>query len=222
MSSSDLRGGVDESGDRVRGQRRATVLGRLTDRRRAVLDRLLAADRAVRPRTLAARVAAAEGDADGDAASVAGVADETVDAVAVELEHRHLPVLESVDLVERTGADGAVAPTDHPLYEDADFRRFVRADADLDGAVECLTDGTRRRVLAALAAGDGRAERRGLAETVAGSATSPADELRATLHHVHLPKLDAHGFVDYDVERGVVERTPPPVDDEWVDLLTGR
>lgn len=32
-------------------------------------------------------------------------------------------------------------------------------------------------------------------------------ELQLLLHHVHLPKIDATGLVDYDGERGLVEPT---------------
>jgi len=33
---------------------------------------------------------------------------------------------------------------------------------------------------------------------------SDADDVAATLHHVHLPKLDEAGFVDYDAAANVV------------------
>ncbi|WP_226004055.1 DUF7344 domain-containing protein [Natrinema salinisoli] len=32
-------------------------------------------------------------------------------------------------------------------------------------------------------------------------------EIRLSLHHVHLPKIDAAGLVDHDQERGLVEPT---------------
>lgn len=217
MSSSDLRPGVDARDARASNPPSPAVLERLTDRRRDLLVVLLDADRPLRARTLAARLAA-----DAPADSLEDVADDAVDAVAVDLEHRHLPALEAVDLVVREGPDGAVATTDHSLYGDADFRRFLRADADLDGVVDCLANEVRRRVVAELDARDTWLDREDLAESVAGSASSSPDELAATLHHVHLPTLDAQGFLEYDVDTGVVVPSEPAVDDEWVAFLTGE
>lgn len=205
MRSSDLRHRVGARDDRDSNPKLPSVLERLTDRRRAVLARLLEADRVLRRRTLAARLVAADGPSD----PLEAVDDGAVDAVAVELEHRHLPALEAVGLVAREGPDGAVATTDHPLYADADFRRFLRADAALDGVVDCLTDAVRRRVLDVLDDRDGWVDREGLAAAVAAGSPTSADELRAVLHHVHLPKLDAHGFLEYDVDDGVVAPSTP-------------
>lgn len=217
MSSSDLRPWVDARDDRASTPPLTSILERLTDRRREVLALLLDADRPLRARTLAARLAA-----DGPAESLAAVDDAALDAVVVDLEHRHLPALEAVDLVAREAPDGAVATTDHPLYGDADFRRFLRADADLDGVVDCLADETRRRVVAVLDDRDGWLDREDLAEAAAESLTTSPDELRATLHHVHLPKLDAQGFLEYDAEAGIVTPAEPAVDDQWVAFLTRR
>lgn len=217
MSSSDLRHQVDARDDRASNPPLDPAVERLTDRRRELLARLLDADRPLRARTLAARLAA-----DGPADSLAAVDDDAVDTVAVEIEHRDLPALEAVDLIAREGPDGAVATTDHPLYGDADFRRFLRADADLDGVVDCLADGIRRRIVAVLDDRGTWLDRDDLAAAVAGAETASPDELRATLHHVHLPTLDVHGFLEYDADTGVVAPAEPAVDDEWVAFLTGE
>ena len=214
MSSSDLYQGVAIPDDLAANPPLTPVLERLTDRRRAILARLLDDD-AVRVPTLAERLAAADADAptpDPDA----------VDRVAADLYHVHVPVLESVGLLERDRAAGTVATSDHPLYDDPDFRRFLESDAELEDLVDCLANECRRAVLEVL---DDRAEpisRDDLARAAAPPLSTRAEELRVDLHHVHLPKLDAMGLLEYDAATAVVEPAPAGSTVEVIKQLTGR
>ncbi|WP_123536239.1 DUF7344 domain-containing protein [Halosimplex salinum] len=177
----------------------------LTDaRRRDVLASLANVSGSVTERELATELAAAERNT-----TAASVSSEEVRAIRSELYHAHLPALEDAGLVSWEQTDETVAPTDHPLFDDARFDSLVRADGDWDGVSSCLT-GDRRAVLAVLESSSGRVERDALArELVAREAsgapsTEAVDTTEVRLHHVHLPKLDEAGLVDYDVDDGTV------------------
>lgn len=134
------------------------------------------------------------------------IAESTDDAdrqrVRIELYHSHLPKLEAAGVVERR--DGRVAPADHPVYEASWWDVPERADATLDG-MSALAHRRRRTVLSVLAQGaaDSVSD---LAVRVAAAETGssvPVDgqtieRVRTSLHHVHLPKLDAVGLLEYD------------------------
>ena len=85
-------------------------------------------------------------------------------------------------------------------------------------AFEALANSQRRHVLAYLSERseddpvhiDGLIDQVIARELVDGNSTVDPDSVAATLHHVHLPKLDDLGLVDYDPETNVVS----PVEDE--------
>lgn len=217
MSSSDQSRCVDAQDDSDSRQPRSAVLQRLTGRRRDVLARLLDGDGARRERHLAAGLAA-EGTDD----SLEALAEAAVDRELRILRQIHLPVLEAVDLIERDRGAGTVAATAHPLYDDPRFRRFLSADADLDGLVDALADDYRRRVLAVLDDRDDPVSRADLAVDAAAALSVTAEQLRVALHHVHLPKLEAQGLLEYDTDDGVVAPARPDVDEWLLAFLTGR
>lgn len=75
---------------------------------------------------------------------------------------------------------------------------------------ELLSSRRRRVVLDVLADRPDGVDLADLATLVAGrGGTDDDDRVRLTLHHAHLPKLDAHGVVEYDRESNRVE----PVED---------
>lgn len=81
--------------------------------------------------------------------------------------------------------------------------------AFLDGTLVLLTSPYRRRVLFALS------DRSPLTETAAAAAVSASEELdddldvlRLKLVHSHLPKLVGHGYVEWDLDTGVIRRGP--------------
>lgn len=73
--------------------------------------------------------------------------------------------------------------------------------AKIDQLLESLCDPTRRRVALSLV------ENESMAVDEFADRTS-GDDLRIKLRHVHLPKLNAAGFVEWDVDAGTVEQGP--------------
>ncbi|MFC7096278.1 DUF7344 domain-containing protein [Halobaculum marinum] len=72
-----------------------------------------------------------------------------------------------------------------------------------------LSDGHRRRLLVALMQSNPRDESELHSESVVDELTDEDDQfLRHRLHHVHLPKLNAAGFISWDRERDVITRGP--------------
>lgn len=214
MSSRDLCQRVAIPDDLAANPPLTPILERLTDRRRGILAVLLD-DAPLRVPTLAERLAAADADTptpDPDA----------VDRVAADLHHVHLPALEAVGLIDRDRAAGTVSPSDHRLYDDPDFRRFLEADDGLDDLVECLADDCRRTVLEVLDEREEPITRDDLARAAAAPLSRRAEELRVDLHHVHLPRLDAMGLLEYDASTAVVEPTAAGTTVELLDRLTGR
>lgn len=83
--------------------------------------------------------------------------------------------------------------------------------AALDTIYSLLSDRRRRSVVAVLSDRNSPIELRELATAVTETASDPDDgppnatrEVVTTLHHVHLPKLDAAGVIDYDSETNTV------------------
>ena len=76
----------------------------------------------------------------------------------------------------------------------------------LDALLWALSDHRRRKLLRTLRR---QPEREWPLDDVIASLAEPAgtesrQQLHVLLRHVHLPKLDEHGLVDYDAGRGVV------------------
>lgn len=182
---------------------RTELLESLTDgRRRQVLRLLGDREGQVAVSDVADHLAANADDASTDAATK---------RARTQLRHAVLPRLEAAGLVQWDDQEGTVATTDHPAYDDPQFRQVLETEAEgWDDVVACLADERRNTVLAVLDARGEPVERTELAREVAvreadGAASAEAVErLRAELHHVHLPRLAAAGLVEYDVEAGHV------------------
>jgi hypothetical protein len=83
----------------------------------------------------------------------------------------------------------------------ADDRRPERDSDRVDERFEALADASRRRILLELL---DRESLRIDAERL-GDDDVPSD-LRAGLYHVHLPKLHAAGFIEWDRDEGILRR----------------
>lgn len=168
-----------------------SIMYRLTRRRRRVLEILLDARSAMAEPELATRVAARE-----TGTRPSSIDDGTRESVSVELQQVDLPALADVALLEWPGAGGTVSTSDHPVFEEHWFQRLVRTDAELDALVECLASERRLDVLEAL--GDAPMTRDELAERVAaGEPASSVEDVRISLRHGHLPKLEDAGLIEY-------------------------
>lgn len=100
----------------------------------------------------------------------------------------------------------------------ADDHYPTDADAErLPGdALEAMASTRRQHVAGALAdAGDEIESLDDLVDAVGERFDDDEDELRAALHHVHLPKLDEAGLVDYDPDGHAVD----PEDEKLSALL---
>lgn len=102
------------------------------------------------------------------------------------------------------------------MNDSAHYHREARPsateqDASLDELFDLLRDDRRRTVLSVLDGRDSPIDVSTLARAVADSRhDDPSDEaiedVRVTLHHVHLPKLAAASLVDYDRDARTVDR----------------
>lgn len=183
--------------------RRKSVLESITDeRRRRILDVLLEASSPLPLDALAERLADVED----------GVTDEA-DVVdhRIGLVHEHLPALEAADLLEWDREEGSVITTDHPLLSDPEFRQYIaEGGADFVDVIDSLADERRATVLTVLEGRSGPTPRWALAREVAEREATDepsredVDEALTALHHVHLPKLDDAGFVEYDRDEETV------------------
>lgn len=89
----------------------------------------------------------------------------------------------------------------------------IRSDsqgASRDQLMEALSDVQRREIITVLDSEGERLPRSDLAREVAARGTSgepsaeAVDEVEVLLHHVHLPKLEQVGLVEYDVGSGTI------------------
>ncbi|WP_224270065.1 DUF7344 domain-containing protein [Haloprofundus salinisoli] len=197
------RAGIGEPSSQFRGEMFEMLAN---DTRRAAVSVLLNEREAVPVRELASRVA--ERTFENPDAS-------DRERVHVSLAHNHLPTLEAAEFVNYDSETVRVSS------EFARYRCTVetvlsttadRSCDDADEALEALADRRRRLVLAVLDS----ASSLPLDELAARVAERESDgdekdnaaraEIRLALHHAHLPKLDALGFVRYDPETKTVER----------------
>lgn len=183
------------------------LLGGLIDRRRRrILSILADRDGGVTERKLATRLAVAERGGAPESVSA-----EEIRRITVQLEHVHLPKLADVGLVRWEGTGESVTPTDHPAYDDPAFRRLVEREGDgWDETVEVLASECRRAVLELLDSGPDSPSRDDLARELAAReadgepSVGAIKDVAAQLHHVHLPKLDRTGLIEYDADDGTV------------------
>ncbi|AUV82033.1 hypothetical protein C2R22_10540 [Salinigranum rubrum] len=155
--------------------------------------------------TLAVTVSADERDVAVDA-----VSDADVESVLIELYHTCLPRLEAAGLVSRD-EDGTVRARLDGHEAVPDVRAFLETDRRHAAAsLAHLAVPERRAALVVLA---GRNEPLDLSTLVAemrrlddfDSGVDSGDSLQVALHHVHLPRLEAAGFVRYDSDANVIE-----------------
>jgi DNA-binding transcriptional ArsR family regulator len=189
-------------------------------RRRHALAVLLDRSAPVAEGDLVTCVAAAE-----QGTPLVEVTREETRAVRADLRHVHLPALADAGLVEYDADDGTAAATSHPALRDSWLRRIIETDADgWDGVLDCLADDRRRVVLTVLEAHGEPMPRRDLAQAVADREFTPdqpvdAEDVLCSLHHVHLPKLEAAGLVECDdIAETVAYRGHPGVDVAWFDF----
>lgn len=95
-----------------------------------------------------------------------------------------------------------------------------------DDLFATLGDDHRQEVLASLVTGrepttlDALAERVVAERAAAGVADAPVTHVRAALHHVHLPRMDAMDVVEYDADEHTVALTDVGARfEECLDLL---
>ncbi len=173
-------------------------------RRRLVLATLAEEGSAVSVPELATHVAAGVRDA-----SFVGVDGDERQHERVGLVHRELPKLEAADLVEWDRDAGVVSASDYPALAESGLSRVVESPGDdWDAVLESLAHDRRRVVLSVLVDHGSAIGRRNLArrtaareQSVPADSVSPddVDDVAASLHHVHLPKLrEADLLVDDD------------------------
>lgn len=185
----------------------ATVLESCaTPQRRVVLETLCEAG-TVTVETLAERIV--ERREDGSATDV----EDAREQVAIALHHNHLPQLSAHGLVTHSGSGRDASVALAPNVDQDRVRELIGfGDGNWRSLGVIVNDERRRIVAAALADADGDRTLDELAETVVdlerGSPEGTHEELvesvRVSLHHVHLPKLEAADVVEYNAERGLV------------------
>jgi hypothetical protein len=205
------------------GSDRNAIVTSMTDRRRRwALDLVRNRNGAVPTDELATHLAATE-----TGKRLFEVSEEEFRRELVGLRHTHLPALSDADLVDWDEESGAVASSDHPVHDDPKFDRILDVEADdWDGVLESLADERRRIALSVLSAADGTVDRERLAASVAARAecvseteVPPRDakDVLLSLHHVHLPKLDEAGLVEYDHKaEEVAYAGHPELNEEWL------
>jgi DNA-binding transcriptional ArsR family regulator len=187
-------------------------LAAVTDsRRRRVLSLLRDRSAPTTERDLATALAAAlSEDASGDLPS------DAVESAHARSRHAHLPKLDEDGLVSWDRADATVTESDHEYDDDARFAALLEAGDRADAVVDCVAEARRQTVLAVLESRSDPLTRTALAAAVATRdangtpAADRVDAVRVELHHVHLPKLDDAGLVDYDPEDDEVTYRGPP------------
>lgn len=213
---------METSGHGSSEEARTSLLAVLADeQRRRLLSILLDRGEPIPDERLARLLTAAERECVPD-----DVPRSAITPRRVAIEHVHAPTLAGAHLIERDRQSGTVTTTDHPAFEDPRFASIVAEGAPgWNEVLSCLADTRRRTVLATLLRGRGPMATSDVVETVAtheaasGVTGGSTDSLWASLRHVHLPKLDSAGLVEYDAASGTVAyEGHPGLDPEWVDV----
>jgi len=145
--------------------------------------------------------------------SLLAVTSEDVQSLRLDCLHSQLPLLEDAGLITWDREAGTVTTTDAPAFADPQFRHIIETDADnWDEILDALTHQRRRIALAILRDQDEPMERRRLARAIATEEsvrqftpdTESIKTVCASLHHVHLPKLQQTGLVACDADAGTV------------------
>jgi DNA-binding transcriptional ArsR family regulator len=203
---------------------RNPVFAAITERRRRrILDILLDRTSPVAEEDLAIHLAAAE-----QGKPLLDIVAEDVQSLEIDLAHVQLPALERAGLVVWDEEEATVTTTDHPAFQDPKFVCIVETEADgWDDVLASLTSKRRRITLSVLKGWDVPMVNADLAREIATCETDgegdPDSEtvadLHASLHQVHLPKLDDAGLVEYDTVDGTVAYVGhPALNEEWLDF----
>jgi hypothetical protein len=111
---------------------------------------------------------------------------------------------------------------ENAMAEESGGNRHRTDDERVDAVFEVLADARRRRVVRILRTHDGDTTSvPALAEALASREPGDPDpdRLVVSLRHVHLPKLDATGVVEYTAERSQVRYTGAPLIEHLLDQL---
>lgn len=103
-------------------------------------------------------------------------------------------------------------------YDETDGRGTAKSERGRDEVLRALARSTRRRVLRYLDEAGGDVDVTELAGHLADE-QSVRERTAASLHHVHLPKLDDCGLVEYDPESCRVATTVPPWVEQYLELV---
>lgn len=143
----------------------------------------------------------------------------------IRLVHAHLPKLEDAQLIEWDRASGVVRSAEHDVLRNTDIYDVLTEEqpvsvASLDALFSSLADHRRRMTLDLLDQRARPVELETLASQVrivevSDGQEPPAsgEQVLTSLHHSHLPKLDASGLVSYESGERVVEYEGHPVFD---------
>lgn len=207
---------------RIGGDKHNPLFSAVADgRRRRVLLLLMDRTRAVTEEELAIHLAATEANT-----SLLDVTDEDVRSLRTDLVHVQLPALEDAGLIDWVRDEETVTTVDHPALGAPKFERIV--DTNADGWDEVLASLAYRRRRIVLSILDDRGApmakpelaRRIVAREEGGRAdleSGATETLCASLHHVHLPKLQQAGLLTYDADSGTVSyEGHPALDEEWL------
>lgn len=194
------------------------LLDNLNDRQRRRILRLLEdQSEPMTERELAEQLVAEDGNK-----SVEEVSEGAIEGVRIQLQHAHLPRLNDADLVSWDESDETVASSEHSVYDDPMFQRLLEMEDDeWDDVIASITGERRRDVLSVLESKEESVRRDVLAHEIAAreangqSWADAVDSVRTELHHVHLPKLEGAGLVEYDADDGTVTYQDHPSDDGW-------
>lgn len=161
--------------------------------------------------------------------------DVTVQAVRstqVSLRHVHLPTLERVGVVHWDREAATVERADLPVFQNPQFQTIVQTQTDgWSSVIDAIAVRRRRVVLSVLRERGGAMSLDQLAQAVyeqeldAGVTPEPADSdtVCHSLFHVHLPKLDDTGLVDYDADAlQVAFEGHAALADSWLRLGPGE
>ena len=84
------------------------------------------------------------------------------------------------------------------------MNEFVEAQPRLDGQLEAITHVRRRRILLELL--DENPQPAGPAVFDGGVSPNDHQTLRAAMYHVHLPKLEEWGFIQWDQDESLLTK----------------
>lgn len=144
---------------------------------------------------------------------------QSIEAIQQGLTHIHLPMLEAAGHVTWDRSRGIVETTTHPALDDPRFARLLGIQTEaLNEVFSALSHDYRRIGLTVL---EDEQEPMSLAELARDIQRRVPETTRShefetpplidALHHAHLPKLDAMGFVEYAREEGQARWVGHPV-----------